>query len=196
MVNYYDILGIPVHATGEDIKKAFRAKAKLFHPDVNNSPEAGRLFQLMNEAYEILSNESRRYLYDLKLKYNIETKTRIFGTNHPSKKYGTHRKRDPHFHYKWGSFAANHRREHYDMRKRNPFVYYSVFVLGLFFGFLLSMITIGFVSYRLWNPAFLLFLIPGVIIINGAWNGLSGKENNLADYFGKVKKLFSGKRKG
>ena len=86
--NYYKLLGISPKATLAEIKKAYREKAKLYHPDVNNHKQAEKLFVLINEAHEVLSDENKRYLFDLKLKYGSQKKK-----NHP---------RD--FHYDWNSF--------------------------------------------------------------------------------------------
>lgn len=66
--NYYIILGIPPTATTEEIKKAFRLKAKLFHPDVNKSNNAKLKFQILNEAYQILIDTEKRKAYDYKWK--------------------------------------------------------------------------------------------------------------------------------
>lgn len=58
--DYYDILGIPVNSGPEAIKKAYRKKAYLYHPDINHSPEAKDLFISATEAYEFLiSNHDR-----------------------------------------------------------------------------------------------------------------------------------------
>ena len=54
--DYYKILEIPRTATLDDIKKAYRLKAKLVHPDVNNSPKANEVFAIVSEAYDVLSN--------------------------------------------------------------------------------------------------------------------------------------------
>jgi len=51
---YYNILGLNANARLEDIKKAYRQKAKLYHPDVNKSPDAHEKFILLSEAYEYL----------------------------------------------------------------------------------------------------------------------------------------------
>ncbi|MCX6334651.1 MAG: DnaJ domain-containing protein [Bacteroidia bacterium] len=51
---YYQILGLPDKASIDDIKKAYRQKARLYHPDINHSPEAKDLFILATEAYDFL----------------------------------------------------------------------------------------------------------------------------------------------
>ena len=62
--NYYDILGLASTATEKDILKAFRQKAKLFHPDLNKSFDAHQRFIEINEAYEVLRDRNKRRLYD------------------------------------------------------------------------------------------------------------------------------------
>jgi len=51
---YYGILGLSPDASLHDIKKAYRQKARMYHPDINHSPEAKDLFVLATEAYEFL----------------------------------------------------------------------------------------------------------------------------------------------
>jgi len=61
----YDVLGIGRHATPEEIKKAFRKQALLYHPDRNpDNPEAEERFKEAQEAYEILSDPHERAYYD------------------------------------------------------------------------------------------------------------------------------------
>ena len=65
MADYYDILEISHSATPEEIKKAYRKKAVQFHPDKNpGDPEAEKRFKEISEAYEVLSDEKKRQIYD------------------------------------------------------------------------------------------------------------------------------------
>jgi molecular chaperone DnaJ len=63
--NYYDTLGVARDASGEDIKRAYRALARKHHPDVSSDkPEAEVRFKQINEAYEVLSDPNKRAQYD------------------------------------------------------------------------------------------------------------------------------------
>ncbi len=52
--DYYEILGLQHGCSVDDIKKAYRRKARLYHPDINSSPEAKDIFISSTEAYEFL----------------------------------------------------------------------------------------------------------------------------------------------
>ncbi|XP_056272861.1 dnaJ homolog subfamily B member 9a [Pseudoliparis swirei] len=62
--DYYDILGVPKDATERQIKKAFHKLAMKQHPDKNKSPDAEVRFREIAEAYETLSDETKRREYD------------------------------------------------------------------------------------------------------------------------------------
>ncbi len=61
---YYKVLGLPFNSTMDEIKRAYRNKARLYHPDVNPSPEAAELFIKSTEAYEFLINNHDRLKSD------------------------------------------------------------------------------------------------------------------------------------
>ncbi|CAM8953848.1 unnamed protein product [Rhodiola kirilowii] len=62
--DYYATLGVPKSATIKDIKAAYRKLARQYHPDVNKQPGATEKFKEISAAYEVLSDEQKRSLYD------------------------------------------------------------------------------------------------------------------------------------
>lgn len=68
MDNLYSVLGVTQNATGAEIKKAFRALSKKYHPDVNpGDKEAEERFRKVSEAYSLLQDPQKRKEYDQKL---------------------------------------------------------------------------------------------------------------------------------
>lgn len=66
--NPYQILSVPENADETQIRKSFRALAKKYHPDMNpDNPQAEEKFREINEAYEILSDETKRSRLDREL---------------------------------------------------------------------------------------------------------------------------------
>ncbi len=61
---YYGVLGLTPKADGAAVKRAYRSRAKLLHPDRNPSPRAVAEFQFLNEAYRVLSDPEARAQYD------------------------------------------------------------------------------------------------------------------------------------
>lgn len=63
--DYYKTLGVSKTASEDDIRKAFRKLARVYHPDVSgNKPGAEDKFKEINEAYEVLSDPEKRKKYD------------------------------------------------------------------------------------------------------------------------------------
>ncbi len=71
--NYYALLEILPQASADEIKKAYRKMAKIWHPDKNTSAQAEDTFQQMHEAYQTLQCPAKRKVYNLKF-------WKVFGT--------------------------------------------------------------------------------------------------------------------
>lgn len=85
--DYYEVLGVRRGATQEEIRKAYRKLARQYHPDVNKSPEAPRRFTEVQEAYDVLSDEQKRRVYDQV--GHAEPRTAAGGPGGPHYAWGT-----------------------------------------------------------------------------------------------------------
>ncbi|KAK9821578.1 hypothetical protein WJX81_006848 [Elliptochloris bilobata] len=62
--DFYETLGVPRNADKKAIKSAYRQKARKFHPDVNKESGAEETFKRISNAYEVLSDDQKRSIYD------------------------------------------------------------------------------------------------------------------------------------
>nr|GEW96889.1 hypothetical protein [Tanacetum cinerariifolium] len=78
---YYDVLGVSPLVSDDDIRKAYYMKARQVHPDKNpNDPQAAERFQVLGEAYQILSDPVKRDAYDRNGKGSISKDTMLDST--------------------------------------------------------------------------------------------------------------------
>lgn len=96
MDNYYDILGVSPNASLDEIKKAYRRLAKKYHPDIN--PKTEEKFKAINLAYETLSDETKRAVYDFDLRKKSGTSSY---TKSSSSSYSSRNN------YKYGDYSSS-----------------------------------------------------------------------------------------
>lgn len=183
--DYYKILEIPRTANLDEIKRAYRSKAKLVHPDVNNSAKANEVFAVVSEAYEVLTDGNKRYLHDIKLnhidseKINAERKRQYYGSSVKNDSFTN--KNNPDFHYDWNSFNSYTYKEKTDADyyRRSPFLYNLFFTSGMLLGFMILTVTVVGTIYNYWPLPFALIGVSGVILIREGWRGIMGKKTLL-----------------
>ncbi|MFQ3294813.1 MAG: hypothetical protein ACI9PP_001701 [Halobacteriales archaeon] len=62
--DFYDLLGLPRDATQDDVKRAFRERVRVYHPDLNDDPRAQAQFTALKKAYDTLGDPNERRDYD------------------------------------------------------------------------------------------------------------------------------------
>ena len=190
-MNYYELLGIKETATEEEIKRAYKREMKKWHPDINKTEEAVSMSTKINEAKEVLLNETKRKEYDLSLKKE-ETKTyEKYSSVNTSKSKKEERKEKEEVYEtktvtKWEYLKDYLKYGNLNIFKKS-FVLICVLlesllcfilkylVIGLsFFCFIFSSIVIMFFNYL--YP--LIILLIGVFIYLLASSGMSGVVEN------------------
>ncbi len=78
-LTHYDVLGVQEDANLDEIRKAFRRQAIIWHPDRNRIPGAHERICAINAAYEMLSDEASRRRYDviLQIRRRFQSKGKI-----------------------------------------------------------------------------------------------------------------------
>jgi molecular chaperone DnaJ len=105
--DYYDVLGVPRNASADQIKKSFRKKAAQLHPDNQDSGDEAAFKELVN-AYEVLSDDQRRSLYD---RYGEDGLRRAGGGSEPSFDFGAFGDLGEIFEYFFGSGTRTYSRQ-------------------------------------------------------------------------------------
>ena len=83
-ISHYELLGIGLEATPEEIERAYRSASKLFHPDADGPAANSALFREATMARDTLIDPSKRRLYDEGLERTADTGVRTQTSDHPS----------------------------------------------------------------------------------------------------------------
>ena len=84
MRNYYELLGISINASEQEIKEAYHRQARKYHPDNNPGQDTTEMMQELTLAYNTLRNTSSRRQYDATLNHQQRTST-SYSTRYSSK---------------------------------------------------------------------------------------------------------------
>ncbi len=167
LYNYYKILGVSETASVDEIKRAYREKAKLCHPDINPSEKAHEVFALLNTAHSTLTDAAKREMYDLKLNYQLF-----------DFKSATTKQRDTRaYNYVKRQYQKVEKEEQFEP---NDTLFYSFFSVGTVCG--LAFVSIPGIGYYMgfWHPILLFPLIlGGVIMRDGIKELAAGIRQNL-----------------
>ena len=75
VINHYKTLGLPNYAPAGEVRKAYLKKIRLYHPDLNKSPEAEAISKQLNVAKEALETTDKKASYDRRLKWYLQAPT-------------------------------------------------------------------------------------------------------------------------
>lgn len=85
MKDYYELLSVPHHASRQQIRQAYLAKCKQYHPDLHNGEDwADEQLKSVNEAYQVLSDAFSRQQYDAILMEKANENETIFASPEPA----------------------------------------------------------------------------------------------------------------
>jgi hypothetical protein len=182
--NYYQLLGVGAKANPDEIKRAYRLRAKEFHPDLNPAPNASERFIQISEAYEILSDPRKRQTYD----------QRLSTPHRPSEQEARARQREAAYR-QWVS-EAQHRAQQYakmeygrfyksrfEAAEARTFLYLQFLVFGMVMligTFFISLPVMAF-FYVDWKCIFFaVILVPMALrIYTQGWRGLQEIRRQL-----------------
>jgi hypothetical protein len=94
-MDYYQVLGVKYSASYDEIKRAYRRLAVLYHPDKNRDPAAENVFKNINEAYDVLSDPAKKRLYDLRMQAPFADVVEDSPPRHRDPAYRSSRPRTP-----------------------------------------------------------------------------------------------------
>ena len=182
--NYYKLLSVSETADTVEIKRSFRLLAKKYHPDKNSSESAKEYFQLLNEAYQILTDPIKREQYD------IISKTGHFGnTSNEVKPNSSEERRQKREERRKANYEYSYN-VHTAPQFFNPprWVKAAFYLVGLLFGVLVNYFSILNMVSGEWGIYMFFVNILGLVVFLDAGAGLLYGEALFSErLFGKIK---------
>jgi hypothetical protein len=161
LTDYYEILGLPLNASADDIKKAYRKKARLYHPDMNPARNAIDLFINATEAYEFL------LAYHEKIKADDQAYNQAMDEWRRYRQTRSHKRATAYAHTSYGSFKNTR------FYKTTRIYDGTIIIFSLIISVLVLIYTVYGYIYRLRHPipylekpsvfAFIMLLLLGMI---------------------------------
>ena len=154
--DHYIVLGVARDAGRSEIKRAYRERVKLWHPDRNHSPKAAEVFGAVHEAYRVLSEPTLREAYDQRLQGYRSASAQPANETVPHHRPRTRVDREA------------------DLPV-NRFAFIGLHVTGLLFGTALILGILTGIVFFSWPSYFIVFCAPGVAVLPDSIAGLRVK---------------------
>lgn len=173
-MNYYELLGVTINASEQEIKDAYKREIKKWHPDINKDEEAVSITMKLNEAKDTLLDKEKRLEYD---NFIIHKEDEIYNkyTNNKKEEYNVEIDSQEYDDYsnkyvtKWEYFAQYLRASQINLFRR--IIATILVLLETFLCFLLKcfIILVSFICFMISDLIIVLFkmLIPIFVIIIG-----------------------------
>ena len=153
--NYYEILKVSKNAFVDEIKKAYRKLAMEYHPDRNpNNKEAEEKFKEATEAYEILSDEKKRFQYD---KFSFQVVNNDFASDYGRGEFDYSSFYEYHYEKEWNRKEENKYKKYKENKLEEWIFFYIMISLVEFCSFCLSAyigafnIILGIISFYIFH---------------------------------------------
>ena len=118
-IDYYNLLGISIFASPEEIKAAYINKMKTYHPDTyaGNKKEAENITAGINEGYAILSDPKQKEVYDKKYGFDVQRQNILFEQEKLKRKQARKAKKQNQTSYATEKAQAEEARQHQEFNK-------------------------------------------------------------------------------
>lgn len=190
-INYYELLGIDINASEEEIKKAYKNMMKKWHPDINKDPSASNMSVQLNEAKNILLDEFKRRNYDEYLKSktnktyeNIKNHTPKNSSSYKETNRYTSNYREEKMYTKW-EYYRDYMKYYNSPLWHKILVSIGIFLETILCGFLqIINLILAYAFCILYNIVeYLINFIVGLVIIVVLFNIFAGNIRDVKEYF-------------